>query len=74
MNHRARGWKVNSIKTTVLGVCSILAAVGGAGMALLDGNAATNVDWPTLIAAITAGVGLIAARDNDKSSEDVGVK
>ena len=29
-------------------------------------------DFGPVVAALTAGVGLIAARDNDKSSEDVG--
>lgn len=39
---------------------------------MLDADPNTNPDWTALIAAVTAGVGLIAARDNDKSSEDVG--
>jgi hypothetical protein len=65
---------MNSIKTTVLGIVSILAAICGAATALLDGNAATNVDWATVSAAIAAGWGLIMARDNNKTSEDVGAK
>ena len=63
-----------SWKTTTFGVLTILSALMKAAMAVLDGNAATNPDWTVVITAITAGVGLIAARDNNKSSEDVGVK
>lgn len=63
-----------SWKTTLLGICTILAALAGAGKAILDGDPSTNADPATIIAAITAGVGLIAARDNNKSSEDVGAK
>ena len=63
-----------SWKTTTFGVLTILSALMNAAMAVLDGNAATNPDWTVVITAITAGVGLIAARDNNKSSEDVGVK
>jgi len=68
------GEKVNSIRTTVFGIFCILAAIGGAGKALLDGDPATNVDWTAVIAAVTAGFGLIFARDNNKTSEDVGAK
>jgi len=50
-------------KTTVLGICTILVAVGNALVALLDGNPQTTVDIPTVIAAITAGWGLIMAKD-----------
>lgn len=62
-NTGLEGVNMRSRKTTVLGILSILSALCGAGVALLDGNPATNVDLPTLIAAITAGVGLIQAKD-----------
>ncbi len=63
-----------SWKTTVLGVVGILAALCGAATALLDGDPATNVDWPTLGTAIATGIGLIMARDNNRTSEAVGAK
>lgn len=62
---------MKSYKTTIAGVCAILAALAGAGTAWANG---TSIDIPSLIAAIVAGVGLIAARDNNKSSEAVGAK
>lgn len=65
---------MKSWKTTVAGIGGILAAVGGALALLFDGKPDTNPDWTAVIAAVTAGVGLILARDNDKSSEDVNAK
>lgn len=62
-----------SWKTTVLGICALLSAIGGAGTALLDGNPNTNVDITSLTAAF-AGLGLLFARDNNVSSEDAGAK
>ena len=63
-----------SWKTTASGVVAIIAALAGAAGLLLDGKPDTNPDYTSLIAAITAGVGLIMARDNDKSSEEVSAK
>lgn len=63
-----------SWKTTVAGVSAIIASIAGALNLVFDGNTITNPDWTSVIAAITAGVGLIMARDNDKSSEDVNKK
>jgi len=63
-----------SWRTTGLGICTIVAAVAAAGKAFLDGDPSTNPDWGTTIAAITAGIGLIFARDNKVTSEQAGVK
>lgn len=52
-----------NIKTTLAGIGSILAAVGFALKAIFDNDPTTNVDIGATIAAVTAGVGLIAARD-----------
>jgi len=60
-----------SWKTTASGVSAIIAAVAGAAQLMLDNNPSTNPDWTAVIAAVTAGFGLIFARDNDKRSEDV---
>ena len=51
------------MKTTILGVLTILGAVVGAAKAFLSG---APVDFPTVIAAITAGIGLIHAADQKK--------
>ena len=74
----------SSWKTTAMGVAvligtlgNFLAAVSLAVTALFDGDPSTIVDWTALssgFAAITAGFGLIFARDNTKSSEQVGAK
>jgi len=55
---------MNDKKTTVAGIGAILVAVGSALVAYFDGDAATNVDFATTIAAIIAGVGLIMAKDS----------
>lgn len=52
-----------NIKTTLAGIGSILAAVGFALKAIFDGDPTTNVDIGATIAAVTAGIGLIAAKD-----------
>ena len=49
-----------NIKTTVLGIAAILAAVAPAAIALLHNQ---PVDWTQLIATVTAGWGLIVAKD-----------
>jgi anti-sigma-K factor RskA len=66
--------KTTSWKTTAAGVSAIVAAVAGALGLMFDANPNTNPDWTAVIAAVTAGIGLIMARDNDKSSEDVSAK
>ena len=54
----------SSPKTTVLGIATILTALSSAVMALLDNNPATTFDIAAVVAACTAGVGLIMAKDN----------
>ena len=51
------------MKTTLAGIGSILAAVGFALKAIFDADPTTNVDIGATIAAVTAGIGLIAAKD-----------
>ena len=60
---------MKNFKTTLLGVGVILAAVGGAIKAALDGDPTTNADIPTIVASISAGFGLILAKDA-KSADD----
>ena len=63
-----------SWKTTAAGICAILVAIGTAIIALVDGDPKTSINFEATMVAISAGVGLLAARDNDKSSEQVGAK
>jgi anti-sigma-K factor RskA len=63
---------MKSWKTTLAGIAAIVAAVATAVSAQLDNDPGTVPDWTMVIAMITAGVGLVLARDNDKSSEQVG--
>ena len=52
-----------NMNTTLAGIGSILAAVGFALKAIFDADPTTNVDIGATIAAVTAGIGLIAAKD-----------
>jgi hypothetical protein len=60
-------------KTTTTGIATILVAVGSTLKALTDNDPATVPDYTVLVAAITSGLGLIFARDYNKSSEDTGI-
>jgi len=63
-----------SYQPKILGILTALTAVSGALVALFDGDALTNPDWTAVIAAITAGIGLFTARQNNVKSETVGAK
>jgi hypothetical protein len=58
----------SNMKTTVLGIATILTAISSAAIALLDGDPATSFDIGSVIAAITAGIGLIMAKDAEKKA------
>ena len=60
---------MKNTKTTLAGVGAILVAVGGALKALFDGDPSTNLDIATTIAAVTAGIGLIWAKDAKDATE-----
>lgn len=64
---RTRSWK-----TTSAGVAGILGVLLTGLSELWDGNPNTNPDWALICGIIASQVGLLFARDNDKSSEDVG--
>jgi hypothetical protein len=55
-------------KTTTTGVIAIVVAVCAAVKALIDNDPTTSLDVGTTIAAITAGVGLILAKDAEKTA------
>lgn len=59
---------MKNAKTTTLGIATILTAVSSAVIALLDGDPATSFDIASVIAAITAGLGLIMAKDAEKKA------
>ena len=63
---------MTSWKTTLAGIAAIVAALATAVSAQFDNDPATVPDWTMVIGMITAGVGLILARDNNKTSEQVG--
>jgi len=54
---------MKNYKTTIAGIGAILVAVGAALKAQFDGDPTTNIDIGATIAAITAGIGLIVAKD-----------
>ena len=60
---------MKNTKTTFAGLGAILVAIGGALSALFDNDPATNVDLTVTVAAVTAGIGLIMAKDAEKKVE-----
>jgi hypothetical protein len=65
---------VTSWRTTTAGIAAIVVAVGTAVGALFDADPLTLPDWGAVAAAVMAGIGLLAARDNKVSSEQAGAK
>jgi hypothetical protein len=66
-----------SWKTTMGGIGALLVALGSIGKIIVDyvnGNGVDPTQLMIAFAAISSAVGLIAARDNDRTSEDVGLK
>lgn len=59
---------MKNAKTTVLGIATLLTALGSAVVALLDGDPATTFDIASVVAACTAGLGLIMAKDAEKKA------
>jgi hypothetical protein len=60
---------MKNTKTTLAGIGAILVAVGGAMKALFDGDPTTSVDPTATIAAISAGIGLVMAKDASEKLE-----
>ena len=61
--------KPNDFKTTALGIATILTVLSAAAVAFLDADPTTNFDVATVVVGITAGFGLIFAKDADKKVE-----
>lgn len=51
-------------KTTITGILTVLISAGSIIIAMLDGKMVEDI--PTHIAAITAGLGLLFAKDNNR--------
>lgn len=62
---------MKSWKTTTAGIAAIVTALAAVATAIANGQ---PIDWASTMAAIMAGVGLIAARDNAVTSEQAGAK
>jgi hypothetical protein len=60
---------MKNTKTTLAGIGAVLVAVGGAMKALFDNDPTTHLDIAATIAAVTAGIGLIMAKDAEKKAE-----
>jgi hypothetical protein len=52
-----------SWRTTTLGIVAVVTAVLGFVKATIDGDPATEPDMAALVAAISAGIGLLFAKD-----------
>ena len=61
-----------SWKTTTAGILGMVVVVAGAAKAWL--TTGSIPDLGPVVAAVAAGVGLVMARDNDKSSGDEGAR
>ncbi len=62
-----------SWKTTTAGILAVVGGIVRFYFAVKAGQV-TEEAITTSLTAILSGIGLIVARDNDKSSEDVGTK
>jgi hypothetical protein len=60
---------MKNTKTTLAGIGAILVAVGGTLKAIFDGDPTTSVDITSTIAAISAGFGLVMAKDASEKLE-----
>lgn len=61
-------------KTTVAGLIALIATAGPQIATLLDTDDLTNPDWQIVAAAVGVFLGLLTARDADKTSERSGAK
>jgi hypothetical protein len=64
---------MKSWKTTLCGILGLVAsAITLIALPLIDADPATTVNWGAVMAAVATAAGLFMARDNDKTSEQVG--
>lgn len=60
---------MGSWKTTLAGISTLISIVAHVLNALVEGTA---IDTTVVVTGLTTGVGLLFARDNNKTSEEVG--
>jgi hypothetical protein len=65
---------MKSWRTTLFGAGGLITILVNAINPLLDGDPATNPDWPSVITAASLAIGLLFARDNKVTSEQAGAK
>ena len=65
---------MNSKETTIAGLFAFGALLLGALAAQFDSDPKTIADWNEVVAGVAILVGFLRARDNNKSSEEVGAK
>jgi hypothetical protein len=65
---------VTSWKTTLAAFLLAGGALCQAISAAIDSNAATVPDWANFVTLLIIAVGLLFARDADKSSQDAGIR
>lgn len=58
-----------SWRTNLSGLLTIIATLGHVADSILNGK---PIDWAIAMAGMTTGIGLLTARDNKVSSEQVG--
>ena len=61
-----------SWRTTLFGAGGLIFVIGGTLTALFDGKPETNPDWTAVVAAVSACIGLLFARDNKVTSAQAG--
>lgn len=69
MNLKNKNWK-----TTLAGLAAICVAIGVAVQSHLDNDPLTIVRWEVVLASVLAGLGLVFAKDGDKSTEQLAEK
>lgn len=74
MNNWISNLLSGGVKVKGLAIVGLLMAAGTAYTALADGKPETQPDWGTLGVAASACFAALFARQNGKTSEDVGVK
>lgn len=64
-----------SWKTTAIGVVTGIVMLGSAFLAQTDDNPDNDPDWLTVVPLALSAMGIgVFARDNNRSSEDVGAR
>jgi len=64
----------SSWKTTAASVAALLSLLLTVAKQLLDNDPTTNPDWAVVLPLIFAALTGLFARDDDKTSEEVGAK